>query len=156
MPQAVEAGWDYPYLLYRLAVDGKVDAVAPHDTEIRTETPVMGLLATLHEVIHDEPRMEAMRGAYHRLKSGYIRGNRRKALRTFVNGFKDAADLGGRLERIRELFRDHRNAVSDVFKWEDPLPALGVLYPLAVFLKHGKVSTELLVSEGRAGVKAQG
>ena len=28
----------------------------------------------------------------------------------------------------------------------DPLPALGLLYPLAVFLKHGKVSTELLVS----------
>src|SRR5258708_27671854 len=22
MPQAVEAGWDYPYLLYRLALDG--------------------------------------------------------------------------------------------------------------------------------------
>jgi predicted ATP-grasp superfamily ATP-dependent carboligase len=31
MPQAVEAGWDYPYLLYRLAVDGKVDAVEPRE-----------------------------------------------------------------------------------------------------------------------------
>jgi len=38
-------------------------------------------------------------------------------------------------------------AVSDVWSWHDPLPALGVLYPLAVFLKNGKVSTELLVSE---------
>jgi predicted ATP-grasp superfamily ATP-dependent carboligase len=155
MPQAVEAGWDYPYLLYRLAVDGKVDAVAPQETGVRTETPVMGLLATLHEVIHDEPRMEAMKGAYDRLKAGYFRGNRRKALRAFVNNFKDAADVKGRLERVRELFRDHRNSVSDVFKWEDPLPALGFLYPLAVFLKHGKVSTELLVSEGRAGMKAR-
>lgn len=155
MPQAVEAGWDYPYLLYRLAVDGKVDPVEPHDTNVRTETPVVGLLATLHEVIHDEPRMEAMKGAYEKLKSGYIRGNRRKALRAFVNNFKDAADVSGRLERMKELFRDHRHAVSDVFKWEDPLPALGFLYPMAVFLKHGKVSTELLVSEGRAGVKAR-
>jgi len=155
MPQAVEAGWDYPYLLYRLAVDGKVDPVEPHDTRVRTETPVMGLLATLHEVIHDEPRMEAMKGAYKKLQRSYIRGNRRMALRAFVNNFKDAADVPGRLERIRELFRDHRDSVSDVFKWEDPLPALGVLYPLAVFLKHGKVSTELLVSEGRAGMKAR-
>jgi predicted ATP-grasp superfamily ATP-dependent carboligase len=155
MPQAVEAGWDYPYLLYRLAVDGKVAAVEPHDTEVRTETPVIGLLATLHEVIHDEPRMEAMKGAYDKLKTGYVRGNRRRALRSFVNNFKDAADVSGRLERVKELFRDHRNSVSDVFKWEDPLPALGFLYPLAVFLKHGKVSTELLVSEGRAGVKAR-
>ncbi len=153
MPQAVEAGWDYPYLLYRLAVDGTVAPVEPHATDVRTETPVVGLLATLHEVIHDEPRMEAMKGAWENLRSSYVRGNRRKALRAFVNNFKDAADVSGRLERMKELFRDHRNAVSDVFKWEDPLPALGFLYPIAVFLKHGKVSTALLVSEGSAGVK---
>jgi predicted ATP-grasp superfamily ATP-dependent carboligase len=155
MPQAVEAGWDYPHLLYRLAVDGKVDPVEPHATDVRTETPLVGLLATLHEVIHDEPRMEAMKCAYEKLKNGYVRGNRRRALRAFVNNFKDAADVSGRLERMKELFSDHRNSVSDVFKWEDPMPALGVLYPMAVFLKHGKVSTELLVSEGRAGVKAR-
>ena len=154
MPQAVEAGWDYPYLLYRLAVDGKVDPVAPHDSGVRTETPLMGLLATLHEIIHDEPRMAAMKNAFEGLRSTYVRGNRRRALRSFVRNFKDATDVKGRLERMKELFRDHRNAVSDVFKWEDPLPALGFLYPMAVFLKHGKVSTELLVSEGRAGMKA--
>jgi hypothetical protein len=39
------------------------------------------------------------------------------------------------------------HTVSDVWRWDDPLPALGVLYPLAVFMKNGKVSTELLVSE---------
>ena len=54
----------------------------------------------------------------------------------------------------RSQVRDHEHAVSDVFKWEDPLPAFGFLYPMAVFLKHGRVSTELLVSEGRAGLKA--
>jgi predicted ATP-grasp superfamily ATP-dependent carboligase len=118
LTQAVEAGWDYPYLLYRLAVDGRVDKVESHATEVRTETPVMAVLATLHEVMHDESR-----------------------------------DLKGRWERAKALFRDHKHAVSDIFKWNDPLPALGVFYPLAVFLKHGKVSTELLVSEGRATVK---
>lgn len=148
MPQAVEAGWDYPYLLYRLAVDGRVDPVEPHDTDVRTETPLVGLLATLHEVIHDEPRMEAMKGAYEKLQKSYLRGWRRMALRAFVNNFKNSVDMRGRLERIKSLFRDHRNSVSDVFKWEDPLPALGFLYPMAVFLKHGKVSTALLVSEG--------
>jgi predicted ATP-grasp superfamily ATP-dependent carboligase len=154
MPQAVEAGWDYPHVLYRLAVDGKVGPVQPSGRGVRTETPLMGLLATLHEVIHDEPRMEAMKGAFERLRTSYVRGNRRKALRTFVSHFKDAADVPGRMERMKELFRDHRNSVSDVFKWEDPLPALGFLYPMAVFLKHGKLSTELLVSEGKAGMKA--
>ncbi len=37
---------------------------------------------------------------------------------------------------------------DDVLSLEDPLPALGILYLLAVFIKHGRISTELLVSEG--------
>jgi len=151
MPQAVEAGWDYPYLLYRLAVDGRVDPVLSHETQVRTETPLMGLLATLHDVIHDEPRMEALRRHVDALERSYVRGNRRRALRTFLGRLGEAVDLPGRWERIRVLFRDHEHAVSDVFRWEDPLPALGFLYPMAVFLKHGRISTELLVSEGRAG-----
>jgi hypothetical protein len=110
----------------------------------------VGLLATLHEILHDEPRMDALRDVFEGLKRSYVRGNRRRALRSFVNRFKDAADVPGRLDRMKDLFRDHQDAVSDVFKWEDPLPALGFFYPIAVFLKHGKVSTELLVSEGRA------
>jgi predicted ATP-grasp superfamily ATP-dependent carboligase len=149
LPQAVEAGWDYPWLLYRLAADGRVEKVEARETDVRTETPLMGVLATLHEVVHDEPRMESMRKAFEGLRGSYVRGKRRQAFRRFVGDFKDAADLPGRWEHVKELFRDHRNSVSDVFKWNDPLPALGVLYPVAVFLKHGKVSTELLVSEGR-------
>ncbi len=153
LPQAVEAGWDYPYLLYRLAVDGKVAKVEAHGTEVRTETPVMALLATLHEVVHDEPRMEAMKRAFRKLRKSYVRGRRRRALRAFFRGFGKAADLKGRWERMKDLFRDHRHAVNDVFKWNDPLPALGFLYPMAVFLKHGKVSTALLTSEGGKGEK---
>ncbi|MHC4605731.1 MAG: ATP-grasp domain-containing protein, partial [Planctomycetota bacterium] len=155
LTQAVEAGWDYPYLLYRLAVDGKVEPLPPGDMSVRTETPVMALLATVQEIVNDEPRMEAMKKAFEDLKGSYVRGGRRKALRRFFGDFKDAVDVRGRWENMRSLFRDHRHAVSDIFKWRDPLPALGVFYPLAVFLKHGKISTELLVSEGRAGLKEE-
>ena len=52
LTQAVESGCDYPYLLYRLAVDGHVDPVKHTDPNVRTETPVMALLATLHESVH--------------------------------------------------------------------------------------------------------
>jgi predicted ATP-grasp superfamily ATP-dependent carboligase len=153
LPQAVEAGWDYPHLLYRLAVDGHVERVEPHDAGVRTETPVMAMLATLHEIVYDEPRMEQMKYVYRKFKGAYVKGNRRKALRSFIKNLKSAVDLKGRWKRAQELFRDHRNAVSDVFKWNDPAPVLGFLYPVAVFLKNGKVSTELLVSEGRATKK---
>ena len=153
LPQAVEAGWDYPYLLFQLAMDGHVDAVEPHETKVRTETPVMALLATLQEIVHDEPRLEQMRYAYRKFKGAYVKGNRRKAIKRYLGSVRAGVDLKGRLARAKSLLRDHRNAVSDVFTWSDPAPVLGFLYPLAVFLKHGKISTELLVSEGRAAAK---
>jgi hypothetical protein len=97
--------------------------------------------------------MRAMKKAFDDLKVSYVKGNRRRALARFFENLKEGVDFKGRWEEIKALFRDHRHAVNDVFRWEDPLPGLGVFYPLAVFLKHGKISTELLVSEGRAGMK---
>jgi predicted ATP-grasp superfamily ATP-dependent carboligase len=155
LPQAVEAGWDYPWLLYRLAVDGRVDPVPPHETAVRTETPGVGLLSTFQEILDDAPRREALRREWDSFKGSYVRGNRRRALRVFANRFKEATDLPGRWKRAKALLGDHRNAVSDVFRWSDPLPALGFLYPLAIFLRHGRVSLDLLLSEGRAAVRPE-
>ncbi len=39
----------------------------------------------------------------------------------------------------------------DVFSKEDPSPALGIFFPLAVFLKHGNVNLELITGEGGPG-----
>ena len=150
LPQAVEAGWDYPYLLFRLAMEGRVDPVEPHAASVRTETPVMGLLATLQEIVRDEPRREQVSYAVRKFRGAYVKGNRRQALRRFAESLKAEVDLKGRLKRAKALLGDHRNSVSDVFRWDDPAPVLGFLYPLAVLLRHGKLSTELLVSEGRA------
>ncbi|HXX94009.1 MAG TPA: ATP-grasp domain-containing protein [Planctomycetota bacterium] len=154
LPQAVEAGWDYPYLLFRLALEGRVDPVEPQGSSVRTQTPVVGLLATLHEIVHDEARGEEVSYALRKFRGGYVKGNRRRALARLAGSLKAAIDLPGRFRRAGKLLSDHRNAVSDVFRWSDPAPILGFLYPVSVFLRHGSVSTELLVSEGRAAVKA--
>jgi hypothetical protein len=146
LTQSVASGWDYPYLLYRLAIDGTVAAVDPKNNNAKTETPIVALLATLTEIAQDDTRMEAMRQAFGELKLQYGPGSRFHALRDFFERLKHGVDVEGRWEHARTLLGDHHNTVSDVLSWNDPLPALGVLYPLAVFMKHGKISTELLVS----------
>jgi predicted ATP-grasp superfamily ATP-dependent carboligase len=146
LTQSVASGWDYPYLLYHLAVDGSVAAVDPINNNARTETPVMALLATLTEIAADDTQMEALRKAFEELKLEFGPGSRLHALRDFFERLKHGVDVKGRWEQARLLLHEHHNTVSDVLSWDDPLPALGVLYPLAVFMKHGKISTELLVS----------
>jgi hypothetical protein len=106
----------------------------------------MAMLATLTEIVEDDSRLETMRKAFGQLQTESGSGRRINALRDFFKHLEQSVDAQGRLERARRLLADHHNTVSDVLSWNDPLPALGVLYPLAVFMKHGKISTELLVS----------
>jgi predicted ATP-grasp superfamily ATP-dependent carboligase len=155
LPQSVASGWDYPYLLYRLAVDGTVAAVDPHDPGVKTETPVMALLATLEEIVADNKKMDALQRAYRDFRSQYLPGERLVSIHNFFRTLPHAIDARDRWQHARRLLEDHRHTVSDVWAWNDPLPALGVLYPLAVFMKNGKVSTELLVSEGPVPAPAQ-
>jgi predicted ATP-grasp superfamily ATP-dependent carboligase len=146
LPQSVASGWDYPYLLFRLAVDGTVAPVDPHDSSVKTETPIMALLATLSEIASDDSQMTALRESFEQLRANYKAGTRREALATFFENLKGSVDMKGRWDHARALLQDHAHTVSDVFSWDDPLPSLGVLYPLAVFMKNGKVNTELLTS----------
>ena len=112
----------------------------------RTETPIVAILSTLTEIIEDQCRMDNMRKAFEELKLEFGPGSRLHALRDFFENLRHSGDLKERWAHARQLLADHHSTVSDVLSWNDPLPALGVLYPLAVFLKHGKISTELLVS----------
>lgn len=147
LPQSVATGWDYPWLLYRLAVDGTVSPVDPHRSEVKTETPVMALLATLEEIAGDNDRLSELREAYHSWRRSGGELHRLNSLHRLFDEIKEAVQVEERWRHAKRLLHDHRNTVSDVWSWHDPLPALGVLYPLAVFMKNGKVSTELLVSE---------
>lgn len=146
LPQSVESGWDYPYLLYRLAVDGTVAPIDPQSSQIKTETPILALLATLSEIADDQDQMEKLRAAFHDMRTGHAHGKRLHALRDFFERLRDTVNVSTRWHHAHALLKDHASAVSDVYSWNDPLPALGILYPLAVFLRNGSISTELLVS----------
>lgn len=146
LTQSIASGWDFPHMLFRLAVDGSVAAVDPKNNGARTETPVVALLATITEIIEDDSRMDDMRQAFEQLKLEFGPGSRLHALRDFFSSLRHSGDLQARWDHARKLLADHHSTVSDVLSWDDPLPALGVLYPVAVFMKHGKLSTELLTS----------
>lgn len=54
---------------------------------------------------------------------------------------------GSRMKAAAKLINEARGAVNEYFSWDDPLPILGLLYPLMVFIKHGAVTPELLIGE---------
>ncbi len=149
--QSVESGWDYPWLLFQLAVEGHIDPVQTTRTDVRTETPVLAFLSTLQEITESEGHMKALHQSWREVKQEFRTGSKRQSLRKLVHGIKDYLDVKARYRKVKGLLEDHQDNIYDVLSRDDPLAALGVLYPLAVFLRHGKVNLELITGEGGPG-----
>jgi predicted ATP-grasp superfamily ATP-dependent carboligase len=149
--QSVESGWDYPWLLFRLAADGHVDPVKETRTDVRTETPILAFLATVQEIADDEARMTALADSWERAKQEFRTGSKRQGIRQLFRGVREYVDPTARFNKAKQLLEEHKGNIYDVLSREDPAAALGVLYPLAVLLRHGKVNLELITGEGGPG-----
>ena len=149
--QSVESGWDYPWLLFQLASEGHVDPVSDVRTDVRTETPVLAFLATLQEIAENERGMKALTDSWEQAKAEFRTGSKRQGVRKLCRGVRDYFDVKARFNKARQLLEEHKHNIYDVLSRDDPFAALGVLYPLAVFLRHGKVNLELITGEGGPG-----
>jgi hypothetical protein len=153
--QSVESGWDYPWLLFQLAVKGHIDPVEATRTDIRTETPILAFLATLQEIAENERGMKALTDAWQQTKDEFRTGSKRQGVRKLFRGLKNYFDVKTRFNKAKQLLEDHKDNIYDVLSRDDPFAALGVLYPLAVFMRHGKVNLELITGEGAPGKNEQ-
>lgn len=146
--QAVESGWDYPWLTFQLASTGKVDLDAERRTDVKTEIPILAFLATLNELSHSEAGQAALKSGWENAKDEFRDGSKRAGLKALLKGLKTGLDPKARLAEAKRVLGDHKHNVYDIFSKEDPGPALGIFFPLAVFLKHGKVNLDLITGEG--------
>ncbi len=146
LPQAVASGVDYPHLVFQMGC-GETPETPVVDMTVRTETPIIGKLATLNEMIHDGAKRDQLRSIRDAVAAIPGGEGRRHRFRRFLRELANAADPRNLASWFREMFAKHRGTVNDVIAADDPLPALGFLYPVGLFLKHGKISTALLTSE---------
>ncbi|HUU85303.1 MAG TPA: ATP-grasp domain-containing protein [Phycisphaerae bacterium] len=150
LAQCIAANVDYPYLLYQIAIGEPIDqsvAGAEIDYEKRTETPIVGLLATLEEIANDEAKLAELRAVADEFKRIPAADGKRRQFQRFLDQLKAVASPTNVRDYLRQMFEKHTDTINDVVHADDPLPGLGVLYPLALMVKHGTLSTAVLVSE---------
>lgn len=151
--QSVESGWNYPYLLFRLAVDGHIDPIPRGSHDVKTFNPCLMSMLMLQEFAEAKDTRSELGEAIKNLdKEISERKDHFKALDNFSDRLADSLNPLERLKAVKSVMDENKGAVNELFKKKDPLPLLGLLYPLAVFLKHGKVSPEMLVTgAGKSG-----
>ncbi len=147
LPQSIAANVDYPYLLYQIAIGEPTGPQPGIDYAKRTETPIVGLLATLEEIANDEHKLAELRAVAEEFRRIPAADQKRQQVRRFLDQLKTVARPQNVRRYLQEMFEKHAGTSSDVMRADDPLPALGILYPLSLMLKHGTLSTAVLVSE---------
>lgn len=147
LPQAIAANVDYPYLLFQIASGKSIEEIPEVDYTTRTEAPLVGLLATLDEIAHDDRVLERLRNVRNELDVLGRSNIEDVRLRPLWEAIRHAANPRDVKGYLREMFEKHRDTINDVLQSDDPRPALGVLFPLALMLRHGKLSMGLLTSE---------
>lgn len=149
LPQAIAAGVDHPWLLFQMA-QGISPETPVIDPEPRTETPVLGLLATFSEIRYDE----GLRAGFDQLRATLSAGpegeGRWRRFRAFLRELGSQANPSNVAAYLRDKLAVHRHTLNDVVHGDDPLPALGVLFPLSVALEHGTLDTAVVLSEAVA------
>ena len=144
LSQAVAANVDYPHLLFRIA-SGEHVQPPEIDYSTRTEAPLVGLLATLDEIAHDERLWNRFEKVRDELTADGDRDERR--LGPLWNTLKEAANPQDMKAYFHEMFEKHSDTINDVLQSDDPRPMLGALFPVALALKKGKISMGLLTGE---------
>lgn len=144
LTQSIESGWEYPYLLYRLAVDGHVESVVPHRKNIKTWNPGLVVLLALEDML--EAPVD-----HHELHQHYLRTVKETphhtALRDLLSRLGIVKTMPERMKMVRALLHEAEGSINEFFSWDDPFPVFGLLYPLTVYVRQGKITPEALVGK---------
>lgn len=143
--QAIASNVDYPWMLFQLALGHEVEQPTDIDLEVTTEAPVLGLLATLREAAESATGWPQLEKAWTEAKDLWTEGEVRRGIERFFARLEPADDEEGRLAALRRLLDERGSTVSQLFADEDPQAAFGLLYPLVVFWRRGRVDLEALL-----------
>jgi len=139
----VESGVDFPWMLYELAVSGRVSCPAEPRLGQRTKVGGLYLLSAIQEVAESEEGFAGLREAWGQAAHLFQSGRLLDASRELARGLGAGVDIGRTLQRLRETLRTARNAPNELFRSDDPLVSLGALFVVASLIRHGRLPPEL-------------
>lgn len=143
--QTVASDIDMPWLVYEHALGHGLPEDLQPNIGVRTETPVLGLLATLKEAADQLSPGDVLSAAWDEIKDSWNRDGPSAALGSGWDRLTQADDIDDRVMQLQTLFSEREENISQAFSSDDPMAILGIVYPLAAYLKYGYLSDELLM-----------
>jgi predicted ATP-grasp superfamily ATP-dependent carboligase len=140
---SVESGIDFPWLLYRLTVEGTVEASAPAKIGRRTKIPGLWLIGAIRDIAASDESFHMLEDEWRRAGDDSREGRLRETIRTMVRRGDGQPRVRDLLPRLRAIVDEGRSAKNDVFFRDDPFVPLGVMYVIASLIRHGRLPPDL-------------
>ncbi|MBT4540975.1 ATP-grasp domain-containing protein [Candidatus Woesearchaeota archaeon] len=146
--QSVASNVNYPLLAYEIAVNGDCKTIKKYDKSVRTENLTTAILALFDEINKDEKKKKEIKKLEKHWKKAF-KSNFKLHISEFFKQVKHINNKKYTRKKIKEFVK-RRNKITkdDIIDVKDPFVVLGVLYPIHLFLKYGKVDKKMLTGEG--------
>ena len=105
----------------------------------------MGFLATLREAAESAIGWKGLEDAWAEARESLAEGEVRTAMESLMEGLAPEEEAESRLEALRRLLDERASTVSQLSAGDDPRAAIGLLYPLVVFWRRGRLDPGALV-----------
>ncbi len=147
--QATRSNVDFPYLLLRIAEGEKLSRIKKFPKNIQTANFGLVLASTIKEMQKNN-RMPEIKKKIATLKKNPNKKNLLSLKRTLDNYNKKL------YKDVKYIAKNYpkKRVFEDFYDKNDPQPTKGLLFPLQVYKKYGKINEKLLIrSSAKEGLK---
>lgn len=143
LDHSVKSNVDFPYLLYRMFVDGEVEADDDVSIGQKTSLPGLATLARVETLFKDKFHFDRLEEQWPEIKKYVGERDLGKAKSVFMDALKDTISFSEAIETYKAITREAEEVEEISYADDDPLVGLGVLFILGSLFKHGKLPPEL-------------
>ena len=143
LDHSVKSNVDFPYLVYRLFLDGQVDETVKADIGKKTSLPALSTMARIESLFSSAIHFEDLEEQWPSIKEKLKHYQVKEAIEEFKSAIDDSITFDEAYETFKALREDVEEAERISYGKDDPFIGLGVLFVLGSLIKHGKLPPEV-------------
>jgi len=143
LDHSVKSGMDFPWLLYRLFVDGHAEPQGQARTGYKTSLPGLTTMARIEELFTEALNFEELEEKWPQIKTHLKNRELSQAAALFKDAIKDSISIEQAIASFKTMTEEAKQAEKISYGEDDPFIGLGVLFILASLIRHGKLPPEI-------------
>ena len=143
LDHSIKSNVDFPWLLYRLVVDGRVEQADQANIGHKTQLPVLSTFARVEEAFSGAVDFKELETRWPEIEQHIENRRFADAVKLLTNLLSDSVSLGQVYDSMKVMLTQPEEAESISYSKDDPLVGLGVLFVLGSLIEHAELPPEL-------------